>query len=78
MEPISARILITVIEPSQEQGVANPPAFHMTREAAKCLLSDLIQCGIKPDEKPKANGELAATERHLEDMRKIAFGILKL
>jgi hypothetical protein len=41
------------------------------------LMDQLWQCGLRPTEGTGSAGSLAATERHLKDMREIAFGLLK-
>ena len=51
---------------------------QMTTEEAQVLMDDLWDCGIRPTEGSGSAGSLAATERHLEDMRKITFVKLKI
>lgn len=40
---------------------------------AQVLMDDLWNCGIRPTEGTGSAGSLRATERHLEDMRKLVF-----
>lgn len=39
-------------------------------------MDQLWNCGLRPTEGSGSAGSLAATQRHLEDMRKIAFNTL--
>jgi len=41
-------------------------------------MDELWQCGLRPSEGSGSAGSLAATERHLADMRKLAFHALKV
>jgi len=49
------------------------PMFEMTRENAQKLMDDLWECGLRPSSGVGSVGQLAATEYHLEDMRKLVF-----
>lgn len=40
---------------------------------AQSLMDELWQCGLRPTEGTGSAGSLAATQKHLEDFRKIAF-----
>lgn len=50
---------------------ANPFAVIGIDEAQN-LMDELWECGIRPTEGTGSAGSLAATQRHLEDMQKIA------
>lgn len=45
---------------------------------AQELMDCLWQCGLRPTEGTGSAGSLAATERHLKDMQRIAMGLLRL
>jgi hypothetical protein len=45
---------------------------------AQTLMDDLWHCGIRPTEGTGSAGAMAATQRHLEDLRKVAFHALKI
>lgn len=47
-------------------------------EAAQQLIDDLWQCGLRPSEGAGSAGSLAATQRHLSDMRKLVEKSLKV
>jgi hypothetical protein len=57
-------------------GVTQPTAV-LTQNAAQMLMDELWQCGLRPTEGSGSAGSLAATERHLDDMRAIAKGLLR-
>lgn len=54
-----------------------PPSFtipHSISESVKRALSDVLdEHGFKPASEAGLRGKLEATERHLEDMRKLVF-----
>lgn len=52
------------------------PAFFLNDTHAQELMDQLWTCGLRPTEGKGSAGSLAATERHLEDMRAIAFNKL--
>ncbi|MBI5255418.1 MAG: hypothetical protein HY855_02885 [Burkholderiales bacterium] len=52
------------------------PAVTLDQTSAQQLMDELWRCGLRPSEGTGSAGSLAATERHLEDMRSIAFGML--
>ena len=52
------------------------PTLKLRTEEAQTLMDELWLCGLRPTEGTGSAGSLAATERHLADMRKIAFGFL--
>ncbi len=47
----------------------------LTDEAAQQLMDELWRCGLRPTEGSGSAGSLAATERHLEDMRALVFKV---
>ena len=50
--------------------------FRLSNTSAQLLMDELWSCGLRPSEGTGSAGSLAATERHLKDMRTIALGIL--
>lgn len=50
-----------------------PPTMTLDSVAAQLLIDQLWNCGVRPSEGTGSAGSLAATERHLADMRAIAF-----
>lgn len=61
------------ILPPEEQFIQRDPSLQMTVEEAQQLMDELWRCGIRPVEGMGSAGQAAATEKHLDDMRKIAF-----
>lgn len=57
--------------PMPEPNAHALPSFELTREMAQQLMDDLWVAGLRPTEGTGSAGSLAATERHLEDMRAI-------
>ena len=53
------------------------PVVVLEQDQAQALMDDLWNCGLRPTEGKGSAGALAATEKHLEDMRKIAFDFIK-
>lgn len=53
------------------------PTMQLGIQSAQQLMDELWQCGLRPSEGSGSAGSLAATERHLKDMQRVAFGLLK-
>ncbi len=51
--------------------------IELSRDDAQAIVDELWSCGIRPSEGTGSAGSLAATERHLADMRRLAFGALR-
>lgn len=49
------------------------PTFTLSNKDAQQLMDNLWDCGIRPSEGTGSAGSLAATQKHLEDMRRIVF-----
>lgn len=60
-----------------EPGGQVAPMLRIGIQQAQQLMDELWQCGLRPTEGTGSAGSLAATERHLADMRVIALGLLK-
>lgn len=61
-----------------EEHVAHPPSFMLDNEVAQTLMDDLWHCGLRPTEGACTAGAMRAVERHLEDMRTLAFARLPI
>jgi hypothetical protein len=59
--------------PEDEQHLEQPAAMRITPGDAQQFMDELWNCGIRPTHGAGSVGQLAATERHLEDMRALAF-----
>jgi hypothetical protein len=60
-----------------EQNCFVDPSLKLTNLQAQALMDQLWQCGLRPTEGNGSAGSLAATERHLADMRAIVSRCLK-
>lgn len=49
------------------------PFLRLAPEDGQALMDSLWDCGLRPSEGSGSAGSLAATERHLEDMRALVF-----
>jgi len=49
------------------------PMLSLTQQSAQQLMDELWQTGLRPTEGTGSAGALAATERHLSDMRALVF-----
>ena len=56
--------------------VDDAATLPLSFDAVQALMDDLWACGFRPSEKRNESGALAATEKHLADMQKIAFTLL--
>jgi hypothetical protein len=61
----------------QGQGYFGEPTLELDATSSQLLMDELWSCGIRPSEGSGSAGSLAATERHLKDMQKIAFRLLE-
>lgn len=55
-----------------------PPFLKISTTEAQQMIDELWNCGLRPSEGTGSAGALAATERHLADMKAIAFKALKI
>lgn len=53
------------------------PTATLSPKDAQILMDELWNCGVRPSEGTGSAGSLAATEKHLKDMRGIAIGLLR-
>lgn len=56
-----------------EEGEYVEPAMVLGMDVAQQLVDELWRAGLRPSEGAGSAGQLASTERHLADMREIAF-----
>ena len=54
------------------------PTFNLTPENAQELMDSLWAAGIRPTEGSGSAGSMLATQKHLEDMRTIAFSKINI
>ena len=54
-------------------GTGLSPAFSIDNDVAQKMMDSLWDCGIRPSEGTGSAGAMAATQKHLEDMRTLVF-----
>jgi hypothetical protein len=59
-------------------GAPVDPTFSLQRDEAQELMDMLWSCGLRPTQGKSSAGQLDAVERHLADMRAIAFNKLEI
>lgn len=57
----------------EDDGQRSQPCMVMGRDSAQRLMDELWNVGLRPTEGTGSAGSLAATERHLNDMRALVF-----
>lgn len=62
-----------IMEELKEGMIVTEPTLRMDRTAAQQLMDNLWQCGLRPSEGSGSAGAMAATQKHLEDMRRLVF-----
>ena len=60
------------------EGAPLNPTFTLQGEEAQELMDMLWNCGLRPTQGKQSAGQLEAVERHLADMRNIAFNKLEI
>lgn len=58
---------------SHVQGYEVQPTLRIDNDAAQALMDGLWECGVRPTAGAGSAGAMAATEKHLADMRRLAF-----
>ncbi|MGJ7512360.1 hypothetical protein [Variovorax sp. GT1P44] len=73
-KPALARPL--VFEVPEDLGLITEPTVRLENQSAQRLIDELWRAGLRPTEGSGSAGSLRATERHLEDMRKLALDLV--
>jgi len=60
------------LERVEHGDVVGEPTFSLPAHSAQEMMDALWDCGLRPSEGSGSAGQLAATQKHLEDMRLIA------
>jgi hypothetical protein len=69
-------VRLAVFPASYAETVQVDPLMEVDLTSAQQLMDELWHCGLRPSEGTGSAGSLAATERHLADMRTVAFKLL--
>ena len=79
-DPLKAAHHISVVQPvilkqmdPRDYATEIPAAFDLSPAEAQQFMDELWRVGIRPTEGAGSVGQLAATTRHLEDMRALVF-----
>jgi len=67
-----------IVMKRREPGIMLEPSLSLDPESAQTLMDDLWHCGFRPTEGTGSAGALAATQNHLNDMRKLVFNERKV
>ncbi len=54
-----------------EDGIRSEPLMHLRPDEAQMFMDELWKAGVRPKSGEGSVGQLAATEKHLNDMRKL-------
>lgn len=68
-----AEPVVMKIQTNEELTCPLQPTTTLSPTAAQQLIDDLWDCGLRPSEGSGSAGAMAATERHLKDMRTLVF-----
>lgn len=68
-----AKPLILAVKTREELYVDHEPTMRIQPEEAQQFMDELWSVGIRPTEGAGSVGQMAATEKHLEDMRTLVF-----
>ena len=66
-----------IMEKIEQGEFVGESSINLKNDQAQGLMDELWRCGLRPSEGTGSAGSLAATERHLKDMQKIAMGLLQ-
>jgi len=73
IEDSPGQVVTSMIVDTVAEGAVIEPSMKIDYEAAQGLMDDMWSCGLRPSDGTGSQGQLKATERHLEDMRKLVF-----
>lgn len=59
-------------------GFSPKPTLQLDAGQIQNLMDDLWNAGVRPSNGTASTGQIAATDNHLADLRKIAFHLLKI
>jgi len=64
---------MTITEQDWTEGYQAPVFWYLPEDEAQAVMTALWDAGVRPASGEGSSGQLAATERHLADMKAIAF-----
>jgi hypothetical protein len=72
------RVATSLLFSEVPEGALMQPTFRLLGPEAQELMDMLWNCGLRPTQSKQSIGQLEAVERHLADMRTIAFNKLEI
>lgn len=69
---------VSIAMEEKEEGFAVEPTVRISMDHAQTLMDDLWHSGLRPTEGAGSAGAIQAVERHVSDLRKIAFKALDI
>ncbi|MCK4521163.1 MAG: hypothetical protein KAU20_01225 [Nanoarchaeota archaeon] len=69
----SAQCVTNLVTGTVEAGKRIPICLKLSNQEAVSMIDSLWLAGVRPSNGEGSSGQLAATEKHLKDMRTIAF-----
>lgn len=69
---VAESVTMRALEPIEE-GQTQDPAMLINPEDAQQWMDELWRAGIRPSDGSGSTGQLAATQAHLDDMRRLVF-----
>ena len=69
---------VNVVMEEAEDCVMVEPTVRISDAEAQTLMDDLWRCGLRPTEGAGSAGAMRAVEKHVDDLRKIAFKALDI
>ena len=64
---------ITITSFPKTEAIQPEPSLKIGMHEAQVLMDQLWECGLRPSEGSGSAGQLAATQKHLNDMRNLVF-----
>lgn len=61
-----------------DEGAIVDPIIRIDSHEAQQLMDELWTCGLRPSEGTGSAGQSAAQQKHIDDLREIAFKVLKI
>jgi hypothetical protein len=77
-EQVAQPLVMHTLTTEADERAEHAPIAALSMDSAQGLMDELWRCGLRPSEGTGSAGSLAATERHLKDMRAIAFDLLQM
>ncbi len=74
----NAYVVDVLMDDKQDEAARRAPSLSIPEGTAQMLMDQLWRCGLRPTEARSGAGTVEAMQRHLDDLREIAFHQLKM